>query len=320
MIGIKYAALSYTVQKGVHTMESYFLGANTKAGFSSLYGDFPPKGAYLHVLKGGPGTGKSSLLKAIARAARERGFAAEQVLCSGDPESLDGVYIPALRQAWADGTSPHVLEPRLLGVTGDYIDLSAYLILPFSEAEKQELLKLQEQNKACYRLAYDALAACAAMGRSKTAAQEDTDVRRLLEELPEKGERKNSRRCYLSAISCKGALRLEDQLADFAKLPASPEVLAGGSDQVREKGYEAFLCPSPLDPAIPEALVLPEEKLCLHAVFQPTEEASGALREAISHLAQAKQIHDRMELLYRPHMDFRALSEYTERLIQGLFS
>ena len=157
MIGIKYAALSYTVQKGVHTMESYFLGANTKAGFSSLYGDFPPKGAYLHVLKGislavqqgllvitgGPGTGKSSLLKAIARAARERGFAAEQVLCSGDPESLDGVYIPALRQAWADGTSPHVLEPRLLGVTGDYIDLSAYLILPFSEAEKQELLKLK---------------------------------------------------------------------------------------------------------------------------------------------------------------------------------
>ena len=301
-------------------MESYYLGANTKAGFSSLYDEFPPEGAYLHVLKGGTGTGKSSLLKAIARAARERGLASEQVLCSGDPESLDGVYIPALGKAWADGTAPHVLEPKLLGVTGDYIDLSVYLILPFSEAEKQELLNLQEQNKDCYRHAYDALAVCAAKGGSRTEAQDDGNVQRVLNALPDKGRNARIRRCFLSAVSCKGALRLDGQLADHVSLSASPELIAQAADVVREKGYDAFLCPSPLDPEIPEALILPEEKLYLQAVFQPTEDASKALQEAIAHLEQAKQIHDRMELLYRPHMDFRALSEYTERLIQGLFS
>ena len=81
----------------------------------------------------------------------------------------------------------------------------------------------------------------------------------------------------------------------------------------------AFLSPSPLDPEIPEALVLPEEKLVLKAVFMLSEEASDALREAISRLNEAKQINDRMELVYRPHMDFRSLSEYTEQLIRKLF-
>ena len=55
------------------------------------------------------------------------------------------------------------------------------------------------------------------------------------------------------------------------------------------------------------------------AVFMPSEEASDALREAISRLHEAKRLHDRMELVYRPHMDFRSLSEYTEQLIRKLF-
>ena len=301
-------------------MESYFLGANTKTGFTSLYGYFPPDDVYLHILKGGPGTGKSSMLKAIAKAAKERDLSVEQVLCSGDPDSLDGVYIPALGQAWADGTAPHVLEPKLLGVTGDYIDLSAYLMLPFSEAEKQELLQLQAQNRDCYRMAYDALADCAVMGGSRTAAQDDRDVRSLMNALSPKAERRPARRCFLSAISCKGALRLEQQLTDFITLPASPEGISAAAELAQERGYEAFLCPSPLDPEISEALILPEEKLYLKAQFLLTEEAIKVLRKAIEHLEQAKQIHDRMELLYRPHMNFRALSEYTDSMIQNLFS
>ncbi len=301
-------------------MESYFLGANTKAGFSSLYGAFPPDGSYLHILKGGPGTGKSSMLKAIVKAAKSRGLAVEQVLCSGDPDSLDGVYVPALGQAWADGTAPHILEPKLLGVTGDYIDLSVYLILPFSDAEKQELLALQTQNKGSYQCAYEALSSCAKAGGSIASAENDEAIQKLLTALPEKGERQAQRRCYISAISCKGALCLDQQLSDFVMLQSSPQAIAKAAEQVQQKGYASFLCPSPLDPDIPEALILPEEKLFLKAVFHPTEKASASLREALAHLEQAKQLHDRMELIYRPHMDFRALSEYTAKLIQGLFS
>ena len=75
---------------------TYFLGANSAQGFYSLYGGFPPRSGFLHIIKGGPGTGKSGFMRAIGSEAERRGMDVEYVLCSGDPDSLDGVYIPAL--------------------------------------------------------------------------------------------------------------------------------------------------------------------------------------------------------------------------------
>lgn len=301
-------------------MEAFFLGANTKGGFSSLYGDFPPNGAYLHILKGGPGTGKSSLMRAIAAAARERDLAVERVLCSGDPDSLDGVYIPALKQAWADGTAPHVLEPGLFGVTGEYLDLTGFWIRPFSEGECEKLLGLQQQNKACYALASAALARCAEEGGSRYAEPEDAAIPETLMTLPEQNSGEGLRRCFLRAISCKGQLSLDAQLADYTVLPAGPACIHLGAEIVRKKGLSGMLCLSPLDPAVPEALILPEHRLCLKAEARPTEASEDFLRQAISQLAKAKELHDRMEQIYRPHMDFRALREYTERQIRELFA
>ena len=91
----------------------FFLAANSGGGFYSLYDSFLPEGAYLHIIKGGPGTGKSSFMRRIKAAAEERGLDTETVLCSGDPDSLDALYIPALAQAWVDGTAPHVREPSV---------------------------------------------------------------------------------------------------------------------------------------------------------------------------------------------------------------
>ena len=89
----------------------YFLGGNTVRGFVSFYSGFcrGPED-FLWVIKGGPGCGKSSFMKTIGRAAEEKGLDVEYVLCSGDPESVDGVYFPALHTGYADGTAPHVLE------------------------------------------------------------------------------------------------------------------------------------------------------------------------------------------------------------------
>ncbi|MEG2679595.1 MAG: hypothetical protein RR949_06600, partial [Oscillospiraceae bacterium] len=64
--------------------------------------------AAIYYLKGGPGCGKSTLMNAVGRQARDAGLDAEYILCSGDPDSLDGIVIPALGVAVADGTAPHV--------------------------------------------------------------------------------------------------------------------------------------------------------------------------------------------------------------------
>ncbi len=50
---------------------SYFLGANSKDGFASLYSGFAAgEGDRLHIIKGGPGTGKSGLMRARRRSGR----------------------------------------------------------------------------------------------------------------------------------------------------------------------------------------------------------------------------------------------------------
>lgn len=107
---------------------SFFLGTNTPVGFYSLFNELynPYDNWNMYIIKGGPGTGKSSLMKKIAVAAEKREYNVERIPCSSDPLSLDGVIIPELKIAIADGTSPHVIDPVFPGVCEHIIDLGQY--------------------------------------------------------------------------------------------------------------------------------------------------------------------------------------------------
>lgn len=88
----------------------YFLGANTPQGFYSLYDEWiNQKETRFYVLKGGPGCGKSTLMKKIGAKLEADGAQVEYIICSGDPDSLDGIYLPEKRVAIVDGTSPHAV-------------------------------------------------------------------------------------------------------------------------------------------------------------------------------------------------------------------
>ena len=136
----------------------FFLGANTGAGFVSLYPAFaaPEDGAFIWYIKGGPGNGKSTLMRRAAERAEEAGFAVESILCSGDPDSLDGIYIPEKKLGYVDATSPHVQEPAVPGASGKYLDLGAfYRPIPPEEAEKMRRLFAAYRRE--YARAYDML-------------------------------------------------------------------------------------------------------------------------------------------------------------------
>ena len=139
---------------------SYFLGANTASGFVSLYSGFcRGEGDYLHIIKGGPGTGKSGFMRALGREAARRGYDIELLRCSGDPASLDGLYIPALRIGWVDGTAPHVSEPGVFGADCDYKNLGCFCRTPLSPADAARAAALNEAYKERYARAYSLLAA-----------------------------------------------------------------------------------------------------------------------------------------------------------------
>ena len=88
----------------------YFMGANTPFEFISKFDDLydPINGFKVYILKGGPGTGKSGLMKAIASHFEEDGKCVHRIFCSSDPSSLDAVLVEDKKICILDGTAPHV--------------------------------------------------------------------------------------------------------------------------------------------------------------------------------------------------------------------
>ncbi|UQZ33624.1 hypothetical protein C2I18_08770 [Paenibacillus sp. PK3_47] len=101
----------------------YFAGGNTALGFYNLFESNLQGLRRIFILKGGPGTGKSSLMKAIGTEWAERGYNIELIHCSSDKDSIDGVIIPALGAGIVDGTAPHVIEPKAPGAVEEYVNL-----------------------------------------------------------------------------------------------------------------------------------------------------------------------------------------------------
>ncbi|MEG0570079.1 MAG: hypothetical protein RR497_00355 [Oscillospiraceae bacterium] len=96
----------------------FFLGANSSKGFYSLFKqlEIPVKSWRSFVIKGGPGTGKSNMMKKIVDNFEDKRGLIEKIHCSSDIDSLDGVILHNCNCSIVDATSPHVIEPDLPGV------------------------------------------------------------------------------------------------------------------------------------------------------------------------------------------------------------
>lgn len=143
----------------------FFLGANSGSGFYNLYDQIgQPDDTYdFIVLKGGPGVGKSTMMKTIGAVAEEKGLAVEYIHCSGDPASLDAVVIPQLQAAVADGTAPHVIEPRYPAAVDRYVNLGCCYDVDRLKERRREVIACSSGYQAEYKKAYACLRACRAV-------------------------------------------------------------------------------------------------------------------------------------------------------------
>ena len=349
----------------------FFLGANSKSGFFSLYDSFtdPAAGDFLWVIKGCPGCGKSSFMRRIGAAAERAGLRAEYILCSGDPDSLDGVYFPERRVAYVDGTAPHVIEPPCPGAAGLYLDLGAYLDAGALERRLPEIAELNRRYKALYSAAYAQLAAAAALLPKIQPAVKDVDAagaaERRIEGVAARELRplKKPAKCihrFLSARSCRGHMLLGDTLQALCEriylldntLGLGHVALAKLAALALARGYDVIFCHDPLEPEKPEALCLPEcslgflaaedaalplpapdRRLRLDALAvrgiaasdrpllrQRRRESRMLLDAAGETLARAKSLHDELEAVYHPHVDFDGVGTLAEDHIQWLLN
>lgn len=260
---------------------TYFLGANSSSGFYSLYNEFcRDKGDYLHIIKGGPGTGKSGFMRRIAQKAQSLELDVEHVLCSGDPGSLDGIYIPALRQGWADGTAPHAMEPKRFGLDSDYINLGIYCRTPLPQNTRDKVEHLYEAYKAKYAQAYSYLGAASLIKRQRRRKANPDQLERiskhmkqLIEEAAElhpapPAKKPVTYRRFFHALSCQGEIYLNKSCLTLCNqyyvissmYPDISTLLERAADTAAKMGYDCLLCPDPFEPEKPEALLLPQLK------------------------------------------------------------
>lgn len=133
----------------------YFLAANSSSGFVSCFEDCysAKEGWRNYIIKGGPGTGKSSFMKYMAKRADEKGIRAELIPCSSDPNSLDAVIFPDKKIVIMDGTAPHTVDPKYPAVCeqilnfGDFWDSDKFL------GQQEYIIALTDKNKLLHKRA-----------------------------------------------------------------------------------------------------------------------------------------------------------------------
>ncbi|WP_338471103.1 PRK06851 family protein [Niallia sp. XMNu-256] len=132
----------------------YFAGGNTARGFYSLFDSSLADLDRIFILKGGPGTGKSTLIKSVGNHWSEKGYDIEFLHCSSDPDSVDGVIVPSLMVGIFDGTAPHVIEPKLPGAVEEYINLGEAWDSKGLASRKSEIKDLSKKVSEAFQNAY----------------------------------------------------------------------------------------------------------------------------------------------------------------------
>ena len=198
---------------------SFFIGANTPSGFVSYVNDWIKERDFykVYILKGGPGTGKSTALHRIIE-----NFGGESVslLCSFDPDSLDGVILNTKmgKVAVIDGTSPHTADPQYPGACGEIVDFGVCFNADMLMPQKKKIADLCDSKKELCKRGYNYLSAAEEFIdithriSSKAYLREKAHrcVSRLADELCGKNSANKKgvavRKCTF-ALSSKGAVR-----------------------------------------------------------------------------------------------------------------
>ncbi|AKL95850.1 ATpase [Clostridium aceticum] len=142
-------------------IKSLLPGGNTSLGFFSYfqYVIDLKKANKVYYLKGGPGTGKSSMMKKIGDTLINKGYDIEFHHCSADPDSIDALVVPKLKIAMLDGTAPHVLDPKYPGAVDTTIHLGDYWQEENLRNNRESIIDAIDENGKIYKRVYKFLGA-----------------------------------------------------------------------------------------------------------------------------------------------------------------
>ena len=263
-------------QPGVAS-STLFAAANSGRGFVSFYdrifGREQIKRRY--IIKGGPGTGKSSFMREVARYAEEQGMAVEYYRCSSDPDSLDGIVLDE-RIAMLDGTAPHAMEPELPGARDEIVNLGEFWDGERLADYYNEIVALNALKSNCYRKAYRFLAAAMEVEQVnrelvRPAVKQEKlrgAVERLLRTVPD-GDGFRLLPGLVDSIGMRGSVRLDTYERQAKRLYVVEDHYGTGGlylcrviEEAERKGCALRVSYQPLLPELPDAVYFCDSGVC----------------------------------------------------------
>lgn len=251
----------------------YFLGRPTSDGFLAHINDEINSGNYFtYILKGGPGTGKSSLMRHIANSYDE----VEVYYCSSDPDSYDAIILPKENIIIVDGTAPHIIEPRYIGVKQKIINLGDYLDDEMLKRNTEQIIYLTDKCNILHKTAKRYIKAAQSLYQNIVSASEnaviienvDNYCNQHIKGVPRKVDGEKGRISFkqITSTTPQGIKTNETPfsgyrvfLIDDKHYAAVDRILKKLSSSYSELGYSVVISENPLfDSCVYEHMIVPE--------------------------------------------------------------
>lgn len=338
---------------------TYFAGANRAEGFVGGYDTIADerKLERVYVIKGGAGTGKSTLMRHLAYEGEKAGYGVVRYLCGSDPQSLDCVVLDG-RIGILDGTAPHNRDMMFPGAASSLIDLSRFWDEEKLLLHKSIIADFTAEKARAYRSAYRYFCAAEQIEKEKRAygervflrAKAQAAVDRLVKSWEKGKKRKRSKGSVTTTETCaltmKGAFRLING-GEFLRYTVTeaygcaPLFMELLSEALQTAGHDILLARLPV-PDVIESIYVPDGKILI-TVGEETEGKSinmarfcrreergefrlatkiqlSCLNEGLRYLSKAAVQHFELEKEYAAAMDFDALTRYEGALLEEILS
>lgn len=314
----------------------YFLGGNTPYGFFSYY-DYlidQKTAEKIYCIKGGPGTGKSSLMKKAGKLMEEKGLSVEFAHCSSDPNSLDGLIIKEKNIAFVDGTSPHIVDPKTPGAVDFIFNMGGFWDENGIRTHKDEIISLNKEISALFSHAYKYLASAKCIWDdtnimyskiiSDNAHEKFADkiLNTEFKNVPVSDKNGKTRKLFATAFTPEGVISTVDTLVDKCKVYVlkgyTGNVLNNISNMATSRGLYTENYYNPMEPSsLIEHLIIPELKLAFVSSNSLHEFDNGEIFDFSEYYQKQSLDKQSGDILYNDHLIDELISKTSSTIAKA---
>ncbi len=256
----------------------YFLAANSANGFINEFGNMCTAEYKTYIIKGGPGCGKSSFMKKVAKMAENNGEKVVFCPCSSDPDSLDAVIFEDKKIIILDGTAPHTVDPVYPAVCQEILNFGQFWDNQKIK-DKNKVIQVTNLNKALHKTASCYITAAGGLLYDNFKMAENcTDIKKVerfaeklcQKHIPQKIGNGEENAKFLAAITPKGFISFPETITNSCQnliiikdefLSVSSLVLKHVRGFALKNGYKISTFKNPLFPHLIDHIILPELSL-----------------------------------------------------------